>query len=131
METQCIAPLIRFLFPLEQGNDEEQHTGTEDGHDEFPKETGLLDADQTHEPAADEAANDTDDDVDDQAGAAAFHQFTSQPASHCAKEQIKDNTYNVHFSLILVKQFMLGQKYKKKLRFRLKLRLFAFISHFS
>ena len=59
-------------------------------------ESGLLDSDEAHEPAADETADNTDDDVDNQSEAAAFHQFASQPASHCAEEQVKDNANNVH-----------------------------------
>ena len=86
----------KSLFLLEQGNHKEQHTCADDGNDELPKESGLLDSDEAHEPAADETADNTDDDVDNQSEAAAFHQFASQPASHCAEEQIKDNANNVH-----------------------------------
>ena len=87
---------VCVLFPLEQGNHEEQHACADDGDDELPQETGFLDVGEAHEPAANEAADDTDDDVDDQPEATAFHQFASQPAGHCAEEQEEDNAYNVH-----------------------------------
>ena len=84
------------LFSLEQGNDKEQHHGAYDGDDKLPKETGFLNVEQAHEPATEETADHADDDVDNQAEAAAFHQLASQPAGYCADEQEKNNTYYVH-----------------------------------
>ena len=91
-----VAGCRSLLFPLEQGNDKEQHHSSDDGDDELPKESGFLDVEQAHEPAAQETANHTDDDVDDQSETAAFHQLASQPAGHCADKQEKNNTYYVH-----------------------------------
>ena len=86
---------VTGLFPLEQGNHEEQHTSADDGGDKLPDLAAALEADQAHEPAAEESADNTHDDVDNQTVAAAFHQLASQPAGQCADEQINDNAYNV------------------------------------
>ena len=69
------------LFLLEQGNHKEQHTRTDDGGDKLPNLIATLETDEAHEPTTDESSDNTDDDVDNQPEAAAFHQFASQPAS--------------------------------------------------
>ena len=84
------------LFSLEQRNHEKQQACADDGGDDLPYETALLNADEAHEPAAEETADNTDDNVDNQAGAATFHQLAGQPARHCADEQENDNACNVH-----------------------------------
>ena len=65
------------LLLLEQGNHKEQHTCADDGNDELPKKSCLLNSDEAHEPAADKSTDNTNDDVDNQPEAAAFHQFAS------------------------------------------------------
>ena len=85
---------VTGLFPLEQGNHEEQHACADDGGDELPDLTAAFQADEAHEPPAEEATDDTDDNIDNQTVATAFHQLASQPAGQRADEQINNDTYN-------------------------------------
>ena len=78
-----------FLFLLDKRNDKQQHDSANDRYDEFPYETAFGNVQQAHKPAADEAADNTDNDVPEEAEAATFHDQTGQPASHCSEEKIK------------------------------------------
>ena len=74
-----------LLFLLEQRNNKKKNNGANHSNDEFPQQASLLDVQQAHQPATDETTDDTDDNVPEETEAAATHNLTSQPASHCTE----------------------------------------------
>ena len=71
--------VVRLIF-LEQRKNPKQHNGTYRAHQKLaPENTASLQAEQTENPATQQATDDTDDDANQEAHAS-FHDFSSDEA---------------------------------------------------
>ena len=82
----------------EAGDPEEDH-GAYYGGDEVADDAGGGDAEEAEEPAAENTADDSYDEVDDPAEAAATHEFAGYRAGHYSDEYIPDEA---HSEIILI-----------------------------
>lgn len=89
------------LFLLDQGDYPEQDDGADDGGDNLANDGGTpVDAYPRQHVAADEAANDTDKEVDPEAETGPFHDSTCQEACQCSDEDSDNNTHSLCFLLV-------------------------------
>lgn len=75
------------LFLFDQGNNPEQDDGADDGGDYLPHDGGTpVDAEPTEDVTADEATDNSNEEVDPEAETGTFHDFACQKACQCSDE---------------------------------------------
>ena len=84
-------PELWLCAATENMRDSDENYCAESGSGEGKKETASEDAELGEDPAADERANQTKDDVGDAAEAASARELTGEPAGDKAEEQPGDN----------------------------------------
>src|SRR5579864_4277039 len=86
---------IRESGFLEQPGKPDQEDGTDDRDNDGPDEASRVNAEQTHQPAANHSADDAEDNVHNRAVTAAFHDLAGSPACDKAHNdppnQIRDH----------------------------------------
>ena len=89
------------LFLLDKRNDPEEDDGADNGGDNLAhKGAAPVDSEPAEDVAANEAADDSDEEVNPETKAGPFHNLACQKTGQCTDKNRDDDTHNLCFSLV-------------------------------